>query len=68
MVIRFRVFDDPEMLDLEIQKKAKEKDSALSRVLATYDWEYSQKRKPDDRLRAYWEVSLENGTSHGIES
>ena len=53
---QIRVFDDPEMLDLEIRKKAKEKDSALSRVLATYDWEYSQKRKPDERLRAYWEV------------
>lgn len=55
---QIRVFDDPEMLDLEIQKKAKEKDAALSRVLATYDWEYSQKRKPDDRLRAYWEVVI----------
>ena len=55
---QIKVFDDPEMLDLEIQKKAKEKDSALSRVLATYDWEYSQKRKPDDRLRAYWEVVI----------
>ena len=55
---QIKVFDDPEMLDLEIQKKAKEKDAALSRVLATYDWEYSQKRKPDDRLRAYWEVVI----------
>lgn len=55
---QIKVFDDPEMLDLEIQKKAKEKDSALSRVLATYDWEYSQKRKTDDRLRAYWEVVI----------
>lgn len=55
---QIKVFDDPEMLDLEIQKKAKEKHSALSRVLATYDWEYSQKRKPDDRLRAYWEVVI----------
>ena len=55
---QIKVFDDPEMLDLEIQKKAKEKDSALSRVLATYDWEYSQKRKPNDRLRAYWEVVI----------
>lgn len=55
---QIKVFDDPEMLDLEIQKKAKEKDSALSRVLATYDWEYSRKRKPDDRLRAYWEVVI----------
>ena len=55
---QIKVFEDPEMLDLEIQKKAKEKDSALSRVLATYDWEYSQKRKPNDRLRAYWEVVI----------
>lgn len=53
---QIKVFDDPEMLDLEIQKKAKEKDSALSRVLATYDWEYSQKHEPKDRAKAYWEV------------
>ena len=53
---QIKVFDDPEMLDLEIQKKAKEKDSALSRVLATYDWEYSSKAKR--RFRKYWEVEI----------
>lgn len=53
---QIKVFDDPEMLDLEIQKKEKEKDSALSRVLATYDWEYSKKHEPEDRAKAYWEV------------
>ncbi|MCD8230782.1 MAG: DUF2075 domain-containing protein [Clostridiales bacterium] len=54
-----RIFDTPEKLDLEIQKKAKESDSALSRVIATYDWEYSSNRHPEDRLRKYWEVYIE---------
>lgn len=53
-----RVFDDPESLDLEIQRKAKNMDSSLSRVIATYDWEYSSNRKPEDRLLKYWEVFI----------
>lgn len=45
---------------MEIQKRAKESDSALSRVIATYDWEYSSTRKPmaQDHLVKYWEVLI----------
>ena len=53
-----KVFDNPEHLDSEIQKKAKQSDSALSRVIATYDWEYSSKNKPEGRLTKYWEVLI----------
>lgn len=43
---------------MEIQKRAKESDSMLSRVIATYDWEYSFNHKPEDRLMRYWEVMI----------
>ncbi|MCD8110345.1 MAG: DUF2075 domain-containing protein [Clostridiales bacterium] len=58
-----RIFDTPELLDLEIQKRAGENDSALSRVIATYDWAYSSKHHPEEnhpeeRLSKYWEVFI----------
>ena len=53
-----KVFDKPELLDLEIQKRAKEGDSTLSRVIATYDWEYSSRRKPENCSMKYWEVFI----------
>lgn len=53
-----KIFDDPEQLDFEIQKKARETDSSLSRIIATYDWEYSANRKPKDGLLKYWEVII----------
>ena len=53
-----RVFDSPELLDQEIRCRAKENESSLSRVIATYDWEYSSINKPTDRLLKYWEVYI----------
>ena len=53
-----RVFNDPDLLDSEIKKRASESDSALSRVIATYDWEYSSNHKPEQRLMKYWEVLI----------
>ena len=53
-----RVFDSPEALDSAIRKRAKEKESALSRVTATYDWEYREKQRPKDPARKYWEVRI----------
>lgn len=55
-----KIFDEPESLDMEIQKRANESDSVLSRIIATYDWEYSSSRKPEKRLRRYWEVLIGN--------
>ncbi len=53
-----KVFDSPEDLDREIQKKAKDSNSELSRVIATYDWEYNSRNKPKDHLSKYWEVLI----------
>ena len=55
-----KVFDNPELLDMEIQKRAKESESTLSRVIATYDWEYSSIHRPQDHLKKYWEVLIGN--------
>lgn len=54
-----KIFDSPDLLDKEIKKRAKESDSSLSRVIATYDWEYSAKKPPEDRLMKYWEVLID---------
>ncbi len=56
---RICVFDDPGKLDDEIRKKAQDSDSALSRVIATYDWEYSSDNRPTDHLKKYWEVCID---------
>lgn len=53
-----KVFETPELLDKEIKKRANESDSALSRVIATYDWEYSTKNRPVNHLFKYWEVLI----------
>lgn len=53
-----KVFESPDKLDQEIHKRAEEKDSALSRVIATYDWEYSSKNRPVNHLLRYWEVFI----------
>lgn len=53
-----KVFENPEDLDFEIESKANNEKTALSRVVATYDWEYNTKNEPKDRLKKYWEVLI----------
>ena len=53
-----KIFANPELLDLEIQRRAQESDSALSRVIATYDWQYSSNHKREDQGMKYWEVLI----------
>lgn len=53
-----KIFNSPEELDLKIKEKAKKKKSSLSRVIATYDWEYSSIHEPKDRWLKYWEVMV----------
>lgn len=54
-----KIFDNPEDLDTAIKRKAERRDSSLSRVIATYDWEYSSNNKPEGRLFKYWEVMID---------
>lgn len=53
-----KIFANPELLDLEIQRRAQESDSALSRIIATYDWRYSSNHKMEDQVMKYWEVLI----------
>lgn len=53
-----KIVDEPEQLDVEIQKRANAENTALSRIVATYDWNYSEKKKPESRFHKYWEVVI----------
>lgn len=53
-----KVFSHPQELHQAIKEKAKDKNSGISRVTATFDWEYVDKRKPEDD--DYWKVRVGN--------
>lgn len=53
-----RIFSSPEELDEAICKLADKEESSLSRLIATYDWEYNEKTNPTERLSKYWEVLI----------
>lgn len=55
-----KVFDTPKDLDRAIKNKAKDSNTSLSRLIATYDWEYSSNHAPDERIGRYWEVLIGN--------
>lgn len=55
-----KVFDSPEELDYHIQIKANDPETSLSRLIATYDWEYSSLHRPEERIAHYWEVLIGN--------
>lgn len=55
-----RIFDQPEDLDRAITQKAKKQETALSRLIATYDWPYNSKTSAEKRLGKYWEVLINN--------
>lgn len=53
-----KIFDTPEKLQEAIKEKASQQDSKLSRLIATYDWDYSSLHAPSkDR---YWSVKIGN--------
>lgn len=54
-----KIFDQPVDLEKEIKRKGSSQDSALSRIIATYDWEYKRKKSTDARLLKYWEVVID---------
>lgn len=52
-----RTFDSPELLHEAIIKKALNKRTPLSRVIATYDWKFI-KDKPAPQDQKYWKVQI----------
>ena len=64
-------FDSPDELYKAIEKKSKEKDCELSRVVASYDWDYSKTNRPSGG--GLWNVRIGDWTkpwnyelSHGM--
>lgn len=55
-----RIFEDPFQLESALKEKATDEQHRLSRLIATYDWEYSSKSSSKDRLLKYWEVLIGN--------
>ncbi len=57
---RIKVFDSPVELHRAIKAKAENSEAApgLSRLLATYDWDYSGTSHPNDDPCALWNVEL----------
>ena len=53
-----KVFDCPAELEAAIKKRAREEDHELSRIIATYDWEYSVNSSLEKRMMKYWEVAI----------
>lgn len=55
-----RFFDSPEELESEIIKKANLDKSSLSRIIATYDWDYSSSISKDDKVSKskFWCVEI----------
>jgi len=51
-----KVFDDPAKLQKEIVKKSKFEETKLSRIIASYDWDYSSLHAPAND--PYWGVKI----------
>lgn len=51
-----KVFDSIEQLDKAIKTKANNKDTSLSRIVATYDWDYNGNNSPTDKK--HWSVDI----------
>ena len=51
-----RSFDTPKLLHEAISKRASKEESKLTRLVATYDWEYNQKSLPEDD--GSWNVQI----------
>lgn len=53
-----KIFKDPYELENALHEKAKSEKHKLSRMIATYDWEYNSKSSPNNRIEKYWEVVI----------
>ena len=53
-----RIFEDPEELEAALKQKASNENHKLSRLIATYDWDYNKKKDMEKRVLKYWEVII----------
>ncbi|WP_427814822.1 DUF2075 domain-containing protein (plasmid) [Enterococcus sp. 22-H-5-01] len=50
------IFDHPDKMYQKIRQKAQNEESGISRILATFDWEYVDKKSPKNEK--YWNVKI----------
>lgn len=55
-----KICETPEELEAMIKAKARISKTKLSRMIATYDWEYNGDSEPEDGTKEVWEVSIGN--------
>lgn len=53
-----KIFNNPEEMYQRLKAKATDEESGISRLLATFDWEYVDKKKPKDD--EFWKVKIGN--------
>ncbi|MGF3073082.1 DUF2075 domain-containing protein [Facklamia sp. P13069] len=53
-----KIFEDTEKMHAAIKEKSKDQEKGISRIVATFDWEYVDKRKPENE--EYWMVKDKN--------
>lgn len=53
-----QVFSSPNGLEKAIRRKATDESSGLSRLVATFDWPYTDKRRPDEDSNKMWLVKI----------
>ncbi len=53
-----QIFDEPDKLEQALKQKASDEKHRLSRMVATYDWDYNNKAALASRLSKYWEVLI----------
>lgn len=57
---QIRIFDDPAKMQKAIEEKNANQDKGISRMVATFDWEYSGGARALPKDQDYWEVSENN--------
>ena len=60
-----QIMDSPFTLFEAIKEKASEKESRLSRLIASYDWDYSSDKVPEDGSK-YWGVKILDSDSNKV--
>jgi len=53
---KIKIFDTPDELEKSIRDKAQNTDSGISRMLATFDWQYNKNKSPENE--DYWRVKV----------
>lgn len=55
-----KIFDSPALMQKAVEEKNKDQEHGISRMVATFDWDYSGGKTKPPKDQKYWEVSEGN--------